>query len=65
MNPIFASFQAEYQATVRRVVDECDRRIRQAQRHLNETPGEHAKISNLVSRRLLLASVPISSPQSY
>ena len=47
-NPIFARFQAEYEANIFSFVDECDRRIRAAHRRLEKTPEENAKTTNLV-----------------
>lgn len=52
-DPIFARFQAEYEANIFSFVDECDRRIRTAHRRLEKTPEENAKTTNLVSRGLM------------
>ncbi len=48
-DPIFAKFQTEYENNIFAFVDECDRRIRTAQRRLEKTPEENAKTTNLVS----------------
>ena len=48
-DPIFARFQAEYEANIFSFVDECDRRIRTAHRRLEKTPEENAKTTNLVN----------------
>ena len=47
-DPIFAKFQTEYENNIFAFVDECDRRIRTAQRRLEKTPEENAKTTNLV-----------------
>jgi hypothetical protein len=47
-DPIFDRFQREYEANIASFVDECDRRIRAAHRHLENTPEENAKMTNLV-----------------
>jgi hypothetical protein len=47
-DPIFASFQREYEGNIFAFVDECDRRIRAAHRRLEKTPEENAKTTNLV-----------------
>ncbi|TDL21562.1 putative U1 snRNP protein [Rickenella mellea] len=47
-DPIFARFQAEYEANIFSFVDECDRRIRAAHRRLEKTPEENAKTTNLM-----------------
>lgn len=47
-DPIFAKFQTEYENNIFVFVDECDRRIRTAQRRLEKTPEENAKTTNLV-----------------
>jgi len=45
---IFAKFQTEYENNIFAFVDECDRRIRTAQRRLEKTPEENAKTTNLM-----------------
>jgi hypothetical protein len=50
-DPIFAKFQTEYENNIFVFVDECDRRIRTAQRRLEKTPEENAKTTNLVCYR--------------
>ena len=55
-DPIFARFQMEYESNIFAFVDECDRRIRQAQRRLEKTPEENAKTTNLVR---LVVSFPL------
>jgi hypothetical protein len=47
-DPVFAKFQTEYENNIFVFVDECDRRIRTAQRRLEKTPEENAKTTNLV-----------------
>ncbi|KAI0032223.1 putative U1 snRNP protein [Vararia minispora EC-137] len=47
-DPIFAKFQMEYENNIFAFVDECDRRIRAAQRRLEKTPEENAKTTNLM-----------------
>jgi len=47
-DPIFAKFQTEYENNIFAFVDECDRRIRTAQRRLEKTPEENAKTTNLM-----------------
>ncbi|KAF8503306.1 LUC7-domain-containing protein [Russula emetica] len=47
-DPIFAKFQTEYENNIFVFVDECDRRIRTAQRRLEKTPEENAKTTNLM-----------------
>ncbi|TFY81042.1 hypothetical protein EWM64_g2976 [Hericium alpestre] len=47
-DPVFARFQAEYESNIFAFVDECDRRIRTAQRRLEKTPEENAKTTNLM-----------------
>ncbi|KAI0273309.1 hypothetical protein BC834DRAFT_965864 [Gloeopeniophorella convolvens] len=47
-DPIFARFQTEYENNIFAFVDECDRRIRTAQRRLEKTPEENAKTTNLM-----------------
>ncbi|KAJ7698971.1 small nuclear ribonucleoprotein [Mycena rosella] len=47
-DPIFNRFQLEYESSIFSFVDECDRRIRAAHRHLEKTPGENAKTTNLM-----------------
>jgi|SRR5712671_610139 len=47
-DPVFAKFQTEYENNIFAFVDECDRRIRTAQRRLEKTPEENAKTTNLV-----------------
>ncbi|KAI0064481.1 LUC7-domain-containing protein [Artomyces pyxidatus] len=47
-NPIFQRFQMEYESNIFAFVDECDRRIRTAQRRLEKTPEENAKTTNLM-----------------
>ncbi|ETW86082.1 hypothetical protein HETIRDRAFT_167705 [Heterobasidion irregulare TC 32-1] len=47
-DPIFARFQTEYESNIFAFVDECDRRIRTAQRRLEKTPEENAKTTNLM-----------------
>jgi len=47
-DPTFAKFQTEYENNIFAFVDECDRRIRTAQRRLEKTPEENAKTTNLV-----------------
>lgn len=47
-DPTFARFQMEYESNIFAFVDECDRRIRTAQRRLEKTPEENAKTTNLV-----------------
>ena len=49
-DPVFAKFQTEYENNIFAFVDECDRRIRTAQRRLEKTPEENAKTTNLVRR---------------
>ena len=51
-DPIFAKFQTEYENNIFAFVDECDRRIRTAQRRLEKTPEENAKTTNLVNMLL-------------
>ncbi|KAI0306327.1 hypothetical protein B0F90DRAFT_1688988 [Multifurca ochricompacta] len=48
IDPIFAKFQTEYENNIFAFVDECDRRIRTAQRRLEKTPEENAKTTNLM-----------------
>ena len=47
-DPRFNQFQQEYENNIFSFVDECDRRIRTAQRRLEKTPEENAKTTNLV-----------------
>ncbi|VDC06614.1 unnamed protein product [Peniophora sp. CBMAI 1063] len=47
-DPIFQKFQTEYENNIFSFVDECDRRIRTAQRRLEKTPEENAKTTNLM-----------------
>jgi len=47
-DPVFAKFQTEYENNIFVFVDECDRRIRTAQRRLEKTPEENAKTTNLM-----------------
>jgi len=47
-DPVFAKFQTEYENNIFAFVDECDRRIRTAQRRLEKTPEENAKTTNLM-----------------
>ena len=47
-DPVFNKFQLEYENNIFSFVDECDRRIRTAQRRLEKTPEENAKTTNLV-----------------
>ncbi|THH13946.1 hypothetical protein EW146_g6345 [Bondarzewia mesenterica] len=47
-DPIFLRFQTEYESNIFAFVDECDRRIRTAQRRLEKTPEENAKTTNLM-----------------
>ncbi|KZV73453.1 putative U1 snRNP protein [Peniophora sp. CONT] len=45
---LFKRFQTEYENNIFSFVDECDRRIRTAQRRLEKTPEENAKTTNLM-----------------
>src|SRR5229473_2346282 len=55
-DPIFAKFQTEYENNIFAFVDECDRRIRTAQRRLEKTPEEMSKVTNPVRRTFDLVS---------
>ncbi|KLO11847.1 LUC7-domain-containing protein, partial [Schizopora paradoxa] len=46
-NPIFAQFQTEYERNIFTFVDDCDRRVRTAQKRLEKTPEENKKTTNL------------------
>ena len=47
-DPRFSRFQSEYESNIFSFVDECDRRIKAAERKLEMTPGESAKTTDLV-----------------
>lgn len=47
-DPIFGQFQSEYERNIFTFVDECDRRVRTAQKRLEKTPEENKKTTNLV-----------------
>ena len=61
-DPIITRFQMEYEANIFAFVDECDRRIRAAHRHLEKTPEENAKTTNLVCASLTLRLSNVLTP---